>query len=87
MPIEVILVFFGGIFGIGGIILAGQYLSRSRATGLPAAELKGLVEAIEALRDDVQRVQDEVVELSGRVEFTERLLERPKEGGAARPGE
>jgi len=36
------------------------------------------VEAVNALRDEVGLMREEVLSINERVEFTERLLERPK---------
>jgi hypothetical protein len=41
---------------------------------------------VKALRDEVQVLRDGYLELNERVEFTERLLERPKVDSEARQG-
>jgi len=78
MPPEVLLLFFGGLFGIGGIILAGQYIQRSRVTSDVEEEVKRLNATLDSLRDEVGTLRDEVGTIEERVAFNERLLERPK---------
>ena len=81
MPIEILVLFFGGLFGIGGIILVGQHLERTRSgSGVSTKQVEKLREAMESLQGEVRTLQDDVVELNERVEFNERLLERPHRG-------
>ncbi len=80
IPVGVLILFFGGLFGIGAIILAGQYIS-SRGGG-DDGETKRLTGELDALRTEMRLLQDEVHQLDERVEFTERLLERPRDADA-----
>ena len=77
MPIEVLLLFFGGLFGIGGIILVGQRMQYRHLQGGAGPE-EGMADALDSLRDEVRLLHDEVAQLNERVEFTEQLLSPPK---------
>jgi hypothetical protein len=77
MPIEVLLLFFGGIVGIGGIILVGQRMQYRHLQGGTGPE-EGMADALDSLRDEVRLLHDEVAQLNERVEFTERLLSAPR---------
>lgn len=88
MPIEVIILFFGGILGMGGIILVGQkmryeYLRRSGS----GEEPEQLSATVDSLTEQVTALQDQVAGLSERLDFTERLLSSPpEERGSSRGG-
>lgn len=78
------------ILGIGGVILLGQrmryrYLERARGGDGGSSGILRLTENVEALRDEVQLLQESFDRLNERVDFTERLLSGPDAGGAARP--
>jgi cell division protein FtsB len=78
MPPEVLILFFGGLAGIGGIILAGQWIQSKRVEGGGAQQdMKHLADSLDSLRQEVRLLQDDVVGLDERLEFTERLLSRP----------
>ncbi|KPK60212.1 MAG: hypothetical protein AMS21_09595, partial [Gemmatimonas sp. SG8_38_2] len=71
------------LMGIGGMVLMGmrlryQHLQRLKQGGSPSEEVERLTEAVSSLRDDVRLMREEVLSINERVEFTERLLERPK---------
>lgn len=75
MPVEVLVMFFGGLAGIGGIILAGQWIqAKGGASDGVVDEMTHLAETLDSLREEVRVLQDEVVELDERLQLTERLL-------------
>jgi len=85
MPPEVVLVIFAGIFGLGGTILMGQrmYYRHTERLQTGAAgdsenvqELRGMVEE---LQDEVQALQKGAAGFDERLEFTERLLAKPRD--------
>lgn len=77
--------FFGGIVGIGGIILLGQRMQYRQMGGSELGdEVKRLSEAVDSLRQDVGALHDDVAGLGERVEFAERLLEAPGERDGAK---
>lgn len=81
---------FSALLGIGGMILVGmklryQHLQRIKSGGGSEEEVKQLAEAVDSLRAEVRLMHEEVLSIGDRVEFTERLLERPREADA-KPG-
>ena len=75
-----------GVIGLGIIILIGMkmrftHLQRTRVSGSAPQEVERLADAVDNLRAEVGLLRDEFLELNERVDFTERLLERPKSGG------
>ena len=71
------------LMGFGGMVLFGmklryQHLQRLKQGAAPTEEIARLKEAVDSLRDEVQLMRDEVLLINERVEFTERLLEKPK---------
>jgi hypothetical protein len=90
MPGEVLVLFFGSLFGIGGILLGGQWLKyRHLERQHRPEDLARLTEQIDALSDDVRALGDKVLELDERVEFAERMLPGPRggPGGVSPEGE
>ncbi len=80
MPPEVLILFFGSLFGIGGIILLGQWLRyKQLQSGSAPEEMDRILEAIESLRQEVGRLDDSVQALDERVDFAERLLSEPRD--------
>ncbi len=80
-----ILVGFFALFC--GAILIGMkmrytHLKRTRVSGSAQQEAERLANAVDNLRSEVGLLRDEFLELNERVDFTERLLERPKSGGS-----
>ena len=80
--LEVIIPFFG-MMGIGGMVLIGmklryQHLQRLKQAGSSPEEVERLTEAVDSLHDEIRIMREEVLSINDRVEFTERLLERPK---------
>lgn len=68
---------------IGGMILIGMKLrythkERTRLGGTSQKDVEQLTDTVKGLRDEVQVLRDGFLELHDRVEFAERLLERPK---------
>lgn len=93
MPIEIVLEAIAPLiafFGLGGAILVGMklrydHLERLRKGGSGDQDVQMLTEAVSSLRDEVQMLRDGYIELNERMEFTERLLERPKADSESRP--
>lgn len=81
MPPEILLLIFGSLFGIGGIILAGQrmqYRHKERLQqGSDPEAVKELREAVRDLQEEVRSLQDSSSDFDTRLEFTERLLSKP----------
>jgi hypothetical protein len=81
MPFEVLILFFGSLFGIGGILLGGQWLKyRHLERERRPEDTERLVELVESLRDELRALGDKVLDLDERVEFAERLLPGPRSG-------
>jgi hypothetical protein len=82
LPPEVLLLFFGSLFGIGGIILAGQrmqYRHKERLQkGADPEAVKQLTEVVQELQEEVRSLQDSSTDFDARLEFTERLLSKPR---------
>lgn len=77
--------------GLSGAVLIGMRLryahkERMRLDATSQADVERLGDAVNALRDEVQVLRDGYLELNERVEFTERLLERPKADSDVRHG-
>ncbi len=75
--------------GLGGAILIGMklrynHLERLRQGGSSDQDVEKLTDAVNTLRDEVHMLRDGYLELNERMEFTERLLERPKPDSEAR---
>ena len=54
------------------------HLQRTRLSGTAQQDVERLADAVDAVRDEVRILREDFLELHERVEFTERLLERPK---------
>jgi hypothetical protein len=68
---------------IGGMVLIGMRIryshkERTALGGTSQKEIEHLTDTVRALRDEVQVLRDGFLELNDRVEFAERLLEKPK---------
>lgn len=77
------------MLSIGSFILIGMkmrysYLRRTRVGSVTTEDMQRLRDAVDSVRDEVQSMKEELHRLDDRVEFAERLLERPKpaEGGS-----
>lgn len=73
------------LVALGGLVLVGMkmrytHLQRTRLGSITPEDVERLGKDVDALRQELQLVREEVLELNDRVEFTERLLERPKAG-------
>ncbi len=76
-----------GFFAVLGFIVAGP-IGRAFAERLrgKTAELSGdAAEQLEALRDEMVSVRQQVAELAERQDFTERLLAQARERGLLSP--
>jgi hypothetical protein len=65
-----------------GIKMRYTHIERMRAPNDAAQSAERLASATDALHDEVRLLRDEVQRLGERVDFAERLLERPKAGRA-----
>lgn len=77
------------LVGFGGAILIGmkmryRHLERTRLGRGAQQDVERLADAVDKLRTEVGLLRDGFLELNERVEFTERLLERPRSGEADR---
>jgi len=87
MPPEVVLVIFAGIFGLSGSILMGyrmyfRHLERLESGGSDE-EVGELREIVADLQEEVQALQKNAAGFDERLEFTERLLAKPRDGRAS----
>jgi chaperonin cofactor prefoldin len=82
MPVEVIVLALGTLLGVGGIILAGQrmqYRHKERLVSQTDPEaVKQLREVVQDLQEEVRSLQDSSSDFDARLEFTERLLSKPR---------
>jgi chaperonin cofactor prefoldin len=82
MPVEVIVLALGTLLGIGGIILAGQrmqYRHKERLVSQTDPDaVKQLREVVRDLQEEVRSLQDSSSDFDARLEFTERLLSKPR---------
>ena len=79
-----------GMVSIGTMILIGMriryaHLQRVRGGGAGKADVDRLKDAVDNLSDEVRLMREEILAINDRVEFTERLLERPKKTAEADP--
>ncbi len=74
------------VMAIIGIVIGMKvrytHLQRTRVSGSAQLEVERLADAVDTLRDEVGLLRDQHLELNERVDFTERLLERPKSADA-----
>ncbi len=81
MPLEVIFLVLGIVFGVGGIILLGYRMHYRHEERLQQAEDPGEVrelrQAVEELQEEVRVLQEGAAGFDERLEFTERLLAKP----------
>jgi hypothetical protein len=89
--VEIIAPVFAFV-SIGTLILIGMKLrythkERTRLGGTSQKEVEQLTDTVKGLRDEVQVLRDGFLELHDRVEFAERLLERPKADSDVRRGQ
>lgn len=80
--VETIMPFLA-MMGLGGMVLIGmklryQHLQRLKGGGSSDEDVKRLAETVDGLRDEVRLMREEMLSINDRVEFTEKLLERPR---------
>jgi len=82
LPPEILVLIFGSLFGVGGIILAGkrmQYRHSERLQeGTNPEAVKQLADAVRELQEEVRGLQDSSADFDARLVFTERLLSKPR---------
>lgn len=84
--IGIVFLMLGAIAGAVVYPIARAYARRLEGAGAGAALREELAE-VHARLDELQRGQARVAELEERLDFAERMLARPREGTALRPGE
>ncbi len=67
-----------GVFALIGLKMRYSHMRDTRRGGGAQQEGEHLADAVDDLRAEFGLLRDEFHELNERVEFTERLLERPK---------
>ncbi|UCF20548.1 MAG: hypothetical protein JSU87_03810 [Gemmatimonadota bacterium] len=77
---------FLALVGVGGATLLGMkmrytHIQRTRLGGVAQQDVERLSDAVDTLSAQVGLLRDQFLELNERVEFTERLLERPRSEG------
>ena len=72
------IVIFGGIFTLIGLKMRYSHMEDTRLGGSSQQEVEHLADAVDNLRSEVELLRTEFVEINERMDFTERLLERPK---------
>ncbi len=77
--------FFGGVFTLIGMKMRYSHMEDTRVSGSSQQEGEHLADAVDDLRAEFGLLRDEVEKLNERVDFTERLLERPKTEEQAEP--
>lgn len=87
MPPEIILLIFGILFVTGGSILIGyrmyfRHMERLES-GDSDEEVGELREIVTDLQEEVQALQKNAAGFDERLEFTERLLAKPRDGRAS----
>lgn len=83
MPPEILLLIFGSLIGIGGTILLSQRMQfrhkeRLEEGGADREAVEQLAEAVRGLQDEVRALQDSSSDFDARLEFTEKLLSKPR---------
>ncbi len=69
----------GGIFTLIGMKIRYSHIQDNRLGG-GQQEAEYLADAVDNLRTEVELLREEFLKLDERMDFTERLLERPKTG-------
>ena len=78
MGIFIPIIIFGGGAILIGMKMRYSHIEETRLGGAAQDEVEQLTETVDNLRAEVLALRDEFVDLNERVDFTERLLERPK---------
>ena len=71
-------ILFGGVLTLIGMKMHYGHIEEQRLGGSSQQEGEHLADAVDDLRAEFGLLRDEVEKLNERVDFTERLLERPK---------
>lgn len=68
-----------GVLVLIGMKIRYSHIQRTRVEGgAQPQDVERLATAVHTLQDELRVVRDEIQKLNERVEFTERLLERPR---------
>ena len=70
--------FLGGVFTLIGMKMRYSHLDDAGVSGGTSREVEHLADTVDGLRAEVELLRQEHHELNERMDFTERLLERPK---------
>lgn len=76
--LEMLIVTAGGLTGLW--IVARAWTHR-RAGGTRSKEITGLTESVDKMRESLEQMRDDLLEVSERLDFTERVLARLGEEG------
>ncbi len=71
LAILIPILFLGGLFTVIGMKIRYSHIQATRISGSAQQEVEHLADAVEHLRAEVEQLNE-------RMDFTERLLERPK---------
>jgi len=72
-----------GILVLVGMKIRYSHIQRTRVKGgAEQQDVERLATAVDTLQDELRVVRDDILQLNERVEFTERLLERPRTAAA-----
>ena len=87
MPPEVLVLIFGILFSIGGSILIGyrmyyRHMERLNSGGSDE-DVSELRKTVADLQEEVHALQKNAAGFDERLEFTERLLAKPRDGRAS----
>ena len=78
MELLVGIIALSGVFTLIGPKMRYSHLKNTRVNGSSQQEGEHLADAVDHLGAELELLRNEFLELNERVEFTERLLERPK---------
>ena len=70
-----------GVFTLIGMKMRYSHLNLTRGSGSERQGEEHLAAAVDSLRSEVELMREEFRDLNERVDFAERLLERPKTEG------
>ena len=72
------IIAIGGVFTLIAMKMLYSHLQKTRLSSGAQQHVKHLAAAVDNLGAELELLRNEFLELNERVEFTERLLERPK---------